>query len=246
MIKIEQLINLFRKKFAIPNLIICIGILFFVGKVLSIWFGSTKKTEVKLADINLKEKTGFFLKRKNISLSDYEVIPNKNLFRSSRKGWVPPAPPPPKLPPPPPPKLTPPPEITVSGILGGSISTQRAILGGKYFTPETSDKKEIKKKGYKLYDMIGQYKINKINNDKVVLIDPKGKSYEFYLNKNRIKRKEILSKPNKLKGGKLIGAAIKKWEPPEEPLPHVSGAITTKPHVSGAIATNPPQHVSGN
>ena len=236
MIKIEQLINLFRKKFAIPNLIICIGILFFVGKVLSIWFGSTKKTEVKLADINLKEKTGFFLKRKNISLSDYEVIPNKNLFRSSRKGWVPPAPPPPKLPPPPPPKLTPPPEITVSGILGGSISTQRAILGGKYFTPETSDKKEIKKKGYKLYDMIGQYKINKINNDKVVLIDPKGKSYEFYLNKNRIKRKEILSKPNKLKGKKLIGAAIKKWEPPEEPLPHVSGAITT----------NPPQHVSGN
>jgi hypothetical protein len=236
MIQIEQLINLFRKKFAIPNLIICIGILFFVGKVLSIWFGSTKKTEVKLADINLKEKTGFFLKRKNISLSDYEVIPNKNLFRSSRKGWVPPAPPPPKLPPPPPPKLTPPPEITVSGILGGSISTQRAILEGKYFTPETSDKKEIKKKGYKLYDMIGQYQINKINNDKVVLIDPKGKSYEFYLNKNRIKRKEILSKPNKLKGKKLIGAAIKKWEPPEEPLPHVSGAITT----------NPPQHVSGN
>merc|ERR1712000_795885 len=116
---------------AIPNLIICIGILIFVGEVLSIWFGSTKKTEVKLADINLKEKTGFFLKRKNISLSDYEVIPNKNLFRSSRKGWVPPAPPPPKLPPPPPPKLTPPPEITVSGILGGSISTQRAILGGK-------------------------------------------------------------------------------------------------------------------
>ncbi|MEE9164756.1 MAG: hypothetical protein V3U15_00680 [Nitrospinota bacterium] len=234
MVQIEQIVNLFRKKFAIPNLIICIGILFFVGKMLSIWFGSTKETELKLADINLAEESVFFLKRRNISLSDYEVIPKKNLFRSSRAEWIPPAPPSPKLPPPP--KLTPPPEITVSGILAGSTSTKRAILEGKYFTPEASEKKEIKKKGYKLYDMIGQYKINKIDNDKVVLIDPKGKSYEFYMNKNRIKRKEILSKPNKLKGEKLIGAAIKKWEPPEEPLPHVSGAKTT----------NPPQHVSGN
>tara|TARA_B100000315_G_scaffold72484_2_gene66038 strand:- start:11591 stop:12310 length:720 start_codon:yes stop_codon:yes gene_type:complete len=239
MTQIEQLINLFRKKFAIPNLIICIGILFFLGKMSSIWFSPAKEPGIKLAKINLGGKSGFFSKRRNVLLSDYEVIPKKNLFRSSRAEWVPPAPPAPKPPPPPPPppaKLTPPPEITVSGILEGSIFTKRAILEGKYFTPKASEKKEIKKKGYKLYDMIGQYKINNINNDKVVLIDPKGKSYEFYMNKNGIKRKEILSKPNKLKGENLLGAAVKKWEPPEEPFPHVSGAVII----------NPRQHISGN
>ncbi len=243
--EMEQIINLFRKKFAIPNLIICIGILFLLGKLLSIWVGSTNKREVKLADINLAEKTSFFLKRKNVSLSDYEVVPKKNLFRSSRKEWIPPAPPPPKLPPPPP-KLTPPPEITVRGILGGSRSTKRAILEGKYFTHGAAEKKEIKKKGYKLYDRIGQYTINEINDDRVALIDPKGKSYEFYLNKIKARRNEILNTPSKLKGEKLIGAAIKKWAPPKEPLPPVSGAKTPKQHVSGAIIRNQRQHISGN
>ena len=67
------------------------------------------------------------------------------------------------------------------------------------------------------------------------------------MNKNRTKRKERFSKTNKLKGEKLIGSAIKKWEPPEEPLPPASGAVTIKPpHISGAKTTNPPQHVSGN
>ncbi len=236
MTQIEQLVNLFRKKFAIPNMIIGIGILFFLGKMLSIWFGSTIEPDIKLADINLAGKTGFFLKRRNISLSDYEVIPKKNLFRPSRAEWIPPALPAPKPPPLPSVKLTPPPEITVTGILGGSIFTRRAILEGNYFTAVALEKKEIKKKGYKLYDMIGQYKINKIDDDAVVLIDSKGKSYEFYMKKHKINRKEILNKPIKLKGEKLIGTAIKKWEPPEEPSPHVSGAKTT----------NPPQHISGN
>ncbi len=210
MTQIEQLIILFRKKFAIPNLIICMGILFFLGKMLSIWFGSTKKTEVNLADINLAEKNAFFFKRKNVALSDYEVIPKKNLFRSSRTEWVSPTPLPHSLPSQSSFKRTPPPEITVTGILAGSISTKRVILEGKYYTSETSEKKEIKKKRYKLYDMIGKYKINEIDNNKIVLIDPKGKSYEFYLNKKRIKKKELQSKPNKLKRKKRIGAAIKK------------------------------------
>ncbi len=70
----------------------------------------------------------------------------------------------------------------------------------------------------------------------VVLIDPKGKSYEFYMNKIKAKRNEILNTPSKLKGEKLVGTAIKKWEPPEESLPHVSGAVTI----------NPRQHISGN
>lgn len=211
-IEIEQLVNLFRKRFAIPNLIIGVGILFFLVKMLSIWFSSTKVPEVKLADINPAKESTFLLKR-NISLSDYEIVPKKNLFRSSRAEWVPLSPPPKPKPKPkakPKAKPTPPPVIKISGIFGGGISSKRVILEGTYFTPVVFEKKTIKKKGYKLYDMIGQYRINKINHDKVALMDPNGKSYEFYMDKNKAKRKEALNKPIKLKGEKLLGTAIKK------------------------------------
>lgn len=217
MIQIEQLVNQFRKRFAIPNLIICIGILFFLGKLGFIWFSPEKEVKVKLPEINPAKENKFFLKNRNISLSDFEIIPKKNLFRPGRTEWVPPPPPPKPSPPPPPSKKVPPPEITISGILGGGEFARRVILQGNYFTPVDFKKKAIKKKGYKLYDMIGQYRINKINSDTVALMDPNGKSYEFYLNKYKAKRKEILNKKDKLKGKKLLGESVKKWEPDKEP-----------------------------
>lgn len=228
MTQIEQLINLFRKRFAIPNLIICIGILFFIGKLVFILFSPEKEVKVKLLEMNPAKEQKFFLKNRNISLSDFEIIPKKNLFRPSRTEWVPPPPPPqppppkppPPLPPkspPPAPKPVPPPKITITGILGGGKFSKRAILQGIYYTPVDFKEKAIKKKGYKLYEKIGQYRINIIDSDTVALMDPNGKSYEFYLNKYRSKRKKILNERVKLKGKKLLGESVKKWKPIEEP-----------------------------
>ena len=208
-VDVEQLFLIFKKRFAIPNLIILIGILFLLGKILLVWLSSFQEPEIQLADINPAKESGFVLKRKNISLSDYEVIPKKNLFRESRMEWVPPPsapPPPPKLPSA---KPTPPPEIIVSGIIRGGELSKRAIIEGKYFTPEDLEEREIKKKGYKLYERIGQYRIEKIALNEVVLNDPEGNPFKFYLKKSMTEGKEILDRPSELKGKNLLGTAVK-------------------------------------
>lgn len=248
--KFERLIDLFRKKYTIPNLIICIGIFFFLTKVFFIWFGTGKELKIKLADINPVKENSFLLNR-DISISDYEVVAKKNLFRPNRDEWVPPRPPPPPSPPKPSLlKPVPSPEIKVSGIIGAEEFSKRAILEGKYYTPVTLEKKEIKKKGYKLYEMIGQYRIDKIYNDRVVIIDQTGKVFEFYIKQNIIKMKNILNKPNKSKKKKLMGSAVKKWKPSadlrsslsKKSQPHISGAETR--NISKSVFSY--QHISGN
>ncbi len=236
---VEELFIMFKKRFAIPNLIIFIGILYLLGKIISIWFSTPKEIEIKLADINPAKESSFVLKGRNISLSDYEIIPKKNLFRESRTEWVPPQAPPPPKPKPPPPKPSSPPEVTVSGIVFGSELGRRVILEGKYFVPGEKEGKVIKKKGYKLNDRIGQYQIVEIGLNEVVLVDPGGSSFTFYVKKSLANRKDVLNKPRKLKGKNLIGTAVKKLEPPEKPVFHVSGSTRS-------TKSKPRQHVSGN
>lgn len=212
MANIEPFVNIFRKKYIIPNLILCFGISYFLFKLFLIWFGSTNEVKVKLLDLNSSKEDTYSLKKKNFSLSSIEIIPRKNLFRPSRTEWIPPSPPPSFKPTLPTPKASPPPEITISGIIGGEGFSKRAIIEGQYYSPSNRQKK-IKKRGYKLYEAIGPYQVTSIGNDKVILIGPDDKLYEFFLNRNKEKFKEIFSPSSKSRDSKLSDHGIKKWQP---------------------------------
>jgi hypothetical protein len=113
-----------------------------------------------------------------------QVVQN-NVFRQERKQYVPPPPPPsPQAPTPaPPPKpALPPPNLVLKGVLmlGG---TKIAILQGKYSTREGGRviQKDIKKKGYSLGQIVGDFELTEIEKTTVVLDDKKGRKVRLRL-----------------------------------------------------------------
>lgn len=207
-IDIEHIVVMLKKRFAVPNIILCIGILFLFGKIVSIWLGAYEAQKTDLSNTETSAKNSYVFNKREAALSSYEVIPQKNLFRPSRKEWTPP--PPPKAKPKSNPKLkpTPPPEITISGIVRLGELSNRAIFQGRYFTPKDMKQKEIKKKGYKINDKIGQYRVSEIGDDNVVLVGPEGNPHTYTMKKNKAVNKELLNKPGSSIGKKLLGTAV--------------------------------------
>lgn len=215
MVNIEPFVNIFRKKYVIPIFILCFGISYFLFKLFFIWFASSNEVKVKLLDLNPSKENNYSLKKKNFSISSFEIIPRKNLFRPSRTEWIPPSikrPTPPKRTPRTP-KASSPPKITISGIIGGEGFSKRAIIEGHYYSPSNRKKEKIKKRGYKLHEAVGPYQVTSIENDKVILIGPDDKLYEFFLNQNKEKLKKIFSPSSKSRDFKLSDHGIKKWQP---------------------------------
>ncbi len=108
-----------------------------------------------------------------------------NLFRKERKQYIPPIPPPPPpsaAPAPPPKPALPPPNLVLKGVLmlGG---TKIAILQGKYSTRagEKVVEKEVKKKGYSLGQIVGDFELTEIEKNSVILDDKKGRKIRLRL-----------------------------------------------------------------
>ncbi len=187
-----------------------------------------------------------------------------NLFRKERNQYIPPPPPPPaapKAPPAPPKPALPPPSLVLKGVLmlGG---TKIAILQGKYSTRQGGRvvKKDVKKKGYSLGQIVGDFELTEIEKTWVILDDKKGRKVRLKLS-TRPPDKVILrdgtaffQKNKKFDPRKTKAAstkrkqkqAAKKTKPAPAPVFRVSGASSPPP--ARARASSPPParvHISG-
>ncbi len=106
-------------------------------------------------------------------------VVQSNVFRKERRQYVPP--PSARLAAPPKPTL-PPPNLVLKGILmlGG---TKIAILQGKYSTREGGRiiQKKVKKKGYSLGQIVGDFELIEIEKNSVTLDDKKGRKIRLRL-----------------------------------------------------------------
>ena len=132
-----------------------------------------------------------------------QVVQN-NVFRKERRQYVPP----PSARPAAPPKPTlPPPNLVLKGILmlGG---TKIAILQGKYSTREGGRiiQKKVKKKGYSLGQIVGDFELIEIEKNSVTLDDKKGR---------KIRLRLATRPPNKVihREGTLFFHKNKKYDP---------------------------------
>jgi hypothetical protein len=115
-------------------------------------------------------------------------VVKSNLFRKERKQYVPPPPPPPPpkpTPKPPPKPALPPlplPKLVLKGVLmlGG---TKIAILQGKYSVRAGKKvvEKKLKKKGYSLGTIVGEFELTEIEKTSVTLIDDEGRTVHLRL-----------------------------------------------------------------
>ena len=169
-----------------------------------------------------------------------QVVQN-NVFRKERRQYVPP----PSARPAAPPKPTlPPPNLVLKGILmlGG---TKIAILQGKYSTREGGRiiQKKVKKKGYSLGQIVGDFELIEIEKNSVTLDDKKGR---------KIRLRLTTRPPDKVihREGNLFIHKNKKFDPKK----FKATPVKTKPvkeRISGATGPPPGRvppvrvHISG-
>ena len=169
-----------------------------------------------------------------------QVVQN-NVFRKERRQYVPP----PSARPAAPPKPTlPPPSLVLKGILmlGG---TKIAILQGKYSTREGGKviQKKVKKKGYSLGQIVGDFELIEIEKNSVTLDDKKGR---------KIRLRLTTRPPDKVihREGNLFIHKNKKFDPKK----FKATPVKTKPvkeRISGATSPPPGRvppvrvHISG-
>ena len=169
-----------------------------------------------------------------------QVVQN-NVFRKERRQYVPP----PSARPAAPPKPTlPPPNLVLKGILmlGG---TKIAILQGKYSTREGGRiiQKKVKKKGYSLGQIVGDFELIEIEKNSVTLDDKKGR---------KIRLRLTTRPPDKVihREGNLFIHKNKKFDPKK----FKATPVKTKPvkeRISGATSPPPRRvppvrvHISG-
>ena len=169
-----------------------------------------------------------------------QVVQN-NVFRKERRQYVPP----PSARPAAPPKPTlPPPNLVLKGILmlGG---TKIAILQGKYSTREGGRiiQKKVKKKGYSLGQIVGDFELIEIEKNSVTLDDKKWR---------KIRLRLTTRPPDKVihREGNLFIHKNKKFDPKK----FKATPVKTKPvkeRISGATSPPPGRvppvrvHISG-
>ena len=184
-----------------------------------------------------------------------QVVQN-NVFRKERRQYVPP----PSARPAAPPKPTlPPPNLVLKGILmlGG---TKIAILQGKYSTREGGRiiQKKVKKKGYSLGQIVGDFELIEIKKNSVTLDDKKGRKIRLRLTTrppDKVIHREGTSffQKNKKYDARKFKATPVKRQPvrPKVTQPRVkpsSGQVpapTPRFRVSGAPTPPVRAHISG-
>ena len=177
-----------------------------------------------------------------------------NLFRKERSEYIPPAPPPPVQKVTPKPAL-PPPNLVLKGILmlGG---TKIAILQGQYSTLQGGRvvKKDVKKKGYSLGQIVGDFELTEINKTWVILDDKKGRKIRLKLStrppdKVILRDGMALFQKNKKFDARKTKAPSTKRKPIRPKIKQAKGKAVPAPkpvfRVSGSRTPPPRVHISG-
>jgi hypothetical protein len=180
-----------NKYFPAINLFFVLTIAILATLSVRIWTHPIYPSRVDGASVVGSPKT---LKKLVVSRLGYNAetvsqVAQGNIFRKQRRKYIPPPPPPPPVakpvvvPVPIKPAL-PPPNLVLKGVLmlGG---TKIAILQGKYWTFQGSKKvqKKVKKKGYSLGQIVGDFELSYIDKSSVTLDDNNGRVVQLRLAK---------------------------------------------------------------
>ena len=185
-----------------------------------------------------------------------QVVQN-NVFRKEREQYVPPPPPAPAAPPKP---TLPPPNLVLKGVLM-LAGTKIAILQGKYSTREGGKviQKKVKKKGYSLGQIVGDFELIEIEKNSATLDDKKVRKIRLRLTTrppDKVIHREGTSffQKNKKYDARKFKATPVKRQPvrPKVTQPRVkpsSGQVpapTPRFRVSGAPTPPVRAHISGS
>jgi len=177
-----------NKYFPAINLVFVLTIAVITTLSVKIWTNPNYPSRVDGASVVGSPKT---LKNLAISRLGYNAgtvsqVVQGNIFRKQRKEYIPPPPPVarPVVAPVAKKPALPPPNLVLKGVLmlGG---TKIAILEGKYWTFQGSQKvqKKVKKKGYSLGQIVGDFELTDIDKNSVTLDDKKGRVVRLRLAK---------------------------------------------------------------
>ena len=184
-------------------------------------------------------------------------VVQSNVFRKEREQYVPPPPPPAPAAPPKP--TLPPPNLILKGVLmlGG---TKIAILQGKYSTREGGKviQKKVKKKGYSLGQIVGDFELTEIEKNSVTLDDKKGRKIRLRLNTrppDKVIHREgtsFFQKNKKYDARKFKATPVKRQpvrpkvtQPKAKPSSGQVPAPTPRFRISGAPTPPVRAHISG-
>ena len=175
-----------NKYFPAINLFFALTIAVLATLSVRIWTHPIYPSRVDGASVVESPKT---LKRLAVSRLGYNAgtvsqVVQGNIFRKQRREYISPPPPRPVVAPVPIKPALPPPNLVLKGVLmlGG---TKIAILEGKYWTFQGSKKvqKKVKKKGYSLGQIVGDFELTYIDKSSVTLDDNKGRVVQLRLAK---------------------------------------------------------------
>jgi hypothetical protein len=256
-----------NKYFPAINLFFVLTIAVLATLSVRIWTHPIYPSRVDGASVVGSPKT---LKNLAVSRPKYNAgtvskVVQSNVFRKQRREYVPPPPPVarPVVSPVASKPALPPPNLVLKGILmlGG---TKIAILEGKYWTFQGSQKvqKKVKKKGYSLGQIVGDFELTEIDKSSVILDDKKGRAVRLQLAKRapeKIIHREgtaFFQKNKKYNPSKFKATPVKNRptrtttaKPKAKPVPTASApAPAPAPvfRISGARTPSPAAaHISG-
>ena len=229
-----------NKYFPAINLVFVLTIAVLTTLSVKIWTHPTYPSRVDGASVVGSPKT---LKNLAVSRPGYNAgtvskVVQGNIFRKQRREYIPPptarsvAPPVASKP------ALPPPNLILKGVLmlGG---TKIAILEGKYWTFQGSQmlEKKVKKKGYSLGQIVGDFEVTEIDKSSVTLDDKKGRTVRLSLAKRA---------PEKIihREGTAFFQKNKKYDPRKfkaTPVKNRSiGNTTKKPKAKPTLTTSTP------
>jgi len=178
-----------NKFFPAINLVFVLTIALLATLSVRIWTHPTFPSRVDGASVVKQPKTlkNLVVNRPGYNAGTVSQVAQGNIFRKERREYVPPPPPPsarPIAPPAPQKPAVPPPNLVLKGVLmlGG---TKIAILEGKYWALQGSKpvQKKVKKKGYSLGQIVGDFELTEIDKTSVTLDDKNGRVVRLRLAK---------------------------------------------------------------
>jgi hypothetical protein len=247
------------------NLLFVLTIAFLTTISVKTWTHPTYPSRVDGASVMRSPKTlkNLVVNRPEYNAGTVSQVVKSNIFRKERKEYISPPIARPAIPPVAKTPALPPPNLVLKGILilGG---TKIAILEGKYWIFQGNKKvqKKVKKKGYSLKQIVGDFELIEIDKNSVTLDDRKGRVVRLSLSKRSPKKiihregtaffqKNKKYDPRKFKATPVKNRPIRSTtkKPKAKPTPTTSSlakAPAPALRISGARTLAPaPVHISG-
>jgi hypothetical protein len=174
------------KKLSVLNFILIVVVSGLLLWNANIWVNPKYPAQVDGSALNTTPKSlqNYDIKRKTYPASIVSSINSGNLYRQQRQEYIKASKPAQVVASTSKKPQVPPPEFNVKGIMM-LASSKIAVLEGKYYISSGNtqiSRKPIKKKGYRLGDYIGDYKVRNIDKTSVTLSDDAGNSVTKKMN----------------------------------------------------------------